>query len=626
MNDLNRIHLLKKAKSLPKSCGCYLMKNQKNEVVYVGKSKELRTRVSSYFNESQKTPKTEILVSHIKSFDFILTENEVEALVLENNLIKKFTPRYNILMRDDKSYPYVYINLEEPFPRLRYDRRPNRNKNSKIFGPFTTGSNISEVIRVITKAFELRDCTLREFKQRKEPCLLYQMKQCSAPCVNKISEFDYNQNLELALSFFGDNSNKALTNIRNRMRKASDNEEYELAAMLRDMILILEDFLKLGGQENAEIHQLKETSVDIVSPYLGESEIDISIYMIRNSHLIGHKNFHFPLIDCLDEIHEEIVNFLIQYYLKTNDELPHKIIMEGENIIEFSEALNQLIQQNKVMKNNKIKVERPKQKFKSLFELTTTHAKEQQRVRLENQDSVYVGLNKLKDLLSMSVRPKKLECYDIAIWQGKSPTASQVVSIDGKLIKDQYRYYHISVRDEGNNDFAMMREVLQRRLKKGDLPDVFIVDGGKGQVSSFQSVLKEFDINIPVVGIAKSKTKSDFKEIEVNSSKERLIIPGRVNPYFLEKNKSLFKIIVQLRDEAHRFSRKLHHNAEESRLFTSWPGEIPGIGPKTVMKILKNLRFSREELAQLSFEELKKELGIKNHLVEKVYKYLHSTK
>lgn len=553
--------LEEKAKLLPTKSGCYLMKNKNEQIIYVGKAKNLKARVLSYFNQSVKNPKTEILVSHIVDFDFIMTDTDAEAFVLENNLIKKHSPKYNIRLKDDKSYPYVVINHGEPFARLEYIRKVKRSAKLEVFGPFVTGSNVGEVLRVLTKVLNLRDCSLTEFRKRKEPCLLFQMKQCSAPCVGKISEEEYAKDLSLAVDLFKSSGKKVQKYFEQKMFEASENEEFERAATLRDNLSLLNNFITHFRQENAEMNDVK--NVDVVAFYQGEEEVDISIYMVRNGLLLGHKNFSFSNLDLTDLVEEEVLNFLFQYYAETYDLLPDVIITQFSSEVnaEFETALKNI--------QEKIQVRTPGNKYQSLLDLTRDHAFEQQRVRLLNQESVYVGLNKLKDLLGLRERPVILECYDIAIFQGKSPTAAQIVFHDGKADKKAYRHYTLQERPEGNNDFAMMKELITRRLDNGKLPDVFIVDGGLGQVNVFREALKEFQIQIPVVGIAKSKVlkgKENFKQADLKRSEERLIIPERKNPYFLSQNKSLFKIITQMRDEAHRFSRRLHHHHETKRV------------------------------------------------------------
>lgn len=611
------LKLQEKAKSLPRKPGCYLMKSSSGKVLYVGKAKDLKARVSTYFQNSAKSPKTEILVGQIRDFDFLLTQSEVEALVLENNLIKKHTPKYNIMMRDDRSYPYVVVDFNEDFPRLLYQRRVKRSEGKKVYGPFVHGSGISEVLRILVKSFQIRDCTDREFHSRKEPCLLYQIKQCSAPCVGKISKNEYLDDVQLAANFFENKGGQSLKILEAKMHELAENEEFEHAAMIRDNLESLNKFLEFDKQENAEL-SVNVKNVDIIAYHIGEIEIDLSIYLIRNGILLGHKNYHFPVIDCEEDIESEVINYLFQYYTSGGESLPDYLVTDfsKDNQKLFKEAIKTL---------GNIKVVKAKNKefdLTSLLKLTEEHAQEHQRVRIANEDSVYVGLNKLKDLLGMKERPILLECYDIAIFQGKSPTASQIVFRDGKPEKKSYRYYHLEERGEGNNDFAMMKETLERRIKSGNLPDVFIADGGKGQLSIFKTVLEEAGLEIPVCAIAKSKAKGDFKDSEVERTEERLFIPNRSNPYILSKNKSLFRILTQMRDEAHRFSRKLHHKAEKKRTIQSWLDQVEGIGPKTKTKILGNLESTPEELAQLSPSEIMEELDVTKKIAENILKVL----
>lgn len=559
--SIQTVKLEEKARLLPTKPGCYLMKNRDEQIIYVGKAKNLRSRVSSYFNNSAKGPKTEVLVTHIQDFDFIMTENDAESFVLENNLIKKHTPKYNIRLKDDKSYPYVVINTNEPFPRLEFIRRVKRGKGIEVYGPFVTGSNVWEILRILTKSFSLRDCKLSDFKKRKEPCLLYQMKQCSAPCVAKIDSVVYERDLNLAREMFSGNGSKTLREMERRMNFAASIEEFEKAAQLRDSLLTLGDFANNFKQTNAELD--KEKNIDIVAFYQGEIEVDLSLYMMRNGVLLGHKNFSFANIDIEESLEDTVLNYLFQYYSSTYDSLPQLVVTQ------MSIESNDLLEKGMLTLEKGIRVRPAQKQYDSLLNLTRDHAFEQQRVRMLHEESVYVGLNKLKDLLGLKERPVVLECYDIAIFQGSSPTAAQIVFHDGKPDKKNYRHYHLQELPEGNNDFAMMKELIVRRSDNGTLPDVFIVDGGLGQVNIFKEALKELKIAIPVIGIAKSKvikTKEGFKSEDIKRSEERLIIPGRTNPFMLNQNRSLYRIIVHMRDEAHRFSRRLHHKEEIKRV------------------------------------------------------------
>lgn len=596
------------------------MRSKKNEVLYVGKARDLKARVSSYFQASAKGPKTEILVAQIEDFDFQLTANESEALVLENNLIKKYMPKYNILMRDDKSYPYVVVDHTEAFPRPIYKRRVQKGKGIEVFGPFVHGSNISEILRILIKSFRLRDCNMREFLARKEPCILYQMNQCTAPCVKFISEEEYKRDLDLALGVLRGRPKESLDALNDRMVECAENEQFERAALYRDSIAKIAEFIDFAKQKNAEV-DFPEQDVDVIAYYQGEVEVDIALYAIRGGILLGHKNFHFPVVDMNDDLNEEVMSYLMQYYVGGHDSLPKHIILDVEDDI-MLETLSTGVSQ---ATGETIKVRNPGRKFRALVDLTLGQAKEHQRVRITNEDSVFLALAKLKDLLGLRERPVRLECFDVAIWQGKSPTASQVVFLDGKASKKDYRHYHMTELPEGNNDFAMMKELLTRRMDNGDLPDVLIVDGGKGQVSMFTEVLKELGSNIPVAGIAKSKVQKDsnsFKATEVERSEERLIIPGRINPFVLSKHKALFKLLTQMRDEAHRFSRRLHHHAEKKRQIKSWVDDVKGIGAEARKRIMKANNWSRDELKEWNVDELKRGLDLSSREARALWEYL----
>jgi len=572
--DPRLLKLQDKAKTLPATPGCYLMKNKQDEIIYVGKAIDLKSRVQSYFNQSAKNPKTLILVSHIVDFDFMMTGSDAEAFVLENNLIKKHRPKYNIRLKDDKSYPYIVIDHREIFARLQFIRKVKREKKVEVFGPFVKGSQVFDVMRVLNQFFGLRDCSLTEFKKRKEPCLLFQMAQCSAPCVQKISAMDYEKNVQYASDFFRGQAKTTLRLVEDKMLQASDAMEFERAAFYRDQYKILADFHREQHQKNAELSQ--EKNVDIIAFYIGEEEVDLSLYLMRNGLLLGHKNFHFSTLDLDEQFPQEtLAHFLFQYYAETYDALPEQVIVDQfeVSVLELLQAGFASLHHHSHHQNSshqKIEIKKPQGQFASLLELTKEHAFQSQKVRMLHDDSVFIGLNKLKDLLGLKTRPRVIECYDIAIFQGKSPTAAQIVFHDGKADKKNYRHYNLQERPEGNNDFAMMQELIERRLDNGHLPDVFVVDGGFGQMSKFIAALKEAKLNIPVVGIAKSKVKKSgksFTDEHIKKSEERLLIPGRANPYFLSQNRSLFKIIVQMRDEAHRFSRRLHHKKEHQRLF-----------------------------------------------------------
>jgi excinuclease ABC subunit C len=312
----------------------------------------------------------------------------------------------------------------------------------------------------------------------------------------------------------------------------------------------------------------------------------------------------------------------LQYYTKTLDETPQLILSPFEDSMRktFQKVLD--LEVEKIGK--KVKVKGHLKKYESLFKLCKIQAFENQKMRMNKHESIVIGLNKLKELLGLKERPTVLECYDVAIWQGKSPTGAQIVFKEGVPDKKSYRYYHLEERPEGNNDFAMLKEVLKRRLKYGELPDVLIVDGGKGQANSFRDVLKDLNINIPVIGHAKAKViKKNYLDESFEKTEERIFLPGRSNPYFLKKNMPLFKIMVRMRDEAHRFSRKLHHKEQNRNFFSSWLDDIKGIGPKTKKGILSHLACSLEDLSKMSTSEMMQYLKVSEKIAKKIIEYLN---
>lgn len=559
------------------------------------------------------------MVGHVHHFDFMITRSDAESFVLENNLIKEHSPKYNIRLRDDKSYPYVQVNWQEPFPRLEYVRRPKKAKGKELFGPYPPGSNISLIVRVLTKSFGLRDCTLAEFKSRKHPCLLYQMKQCTAPCVGYISAEDYARDLNTAIGFLqGPNkARKTIQSLQEKMMAYAEAEEFEMAGITRDQIQLLDEFLHKSYDQKVESVQ-SDKNIDIWSYWNGDEEVDMSVYMIRSGLLLGQKNFNFVKGELIESLEDELFQKVVEYYSDPEEMTPDIVVLDfaEEALSTLAEALNTFGVTN---------VKGQSKKYQPLIEMCRKHAEETQRVRIANSESVYLGLNKLKELLNMRERPKVLECYDVAIWQGSSPTASQIVFEEGKPNKRRYRHYHLETRPEGNNDFAMMREVISRRVEHGDLPDVLVIDGGVAQVNTVVAVLKELQIELCVVGIAKSRdlTSGDLRATEVSKTEERLIIPGRSNPYILSKCPPLFKIIVSMRDEAHRFSRRLHHKTESKRVLSTWLDEVKGLGEEGRRKVLSQLSMTQEELREYTQSDLVNYFGIKPNQAKALWTYLH---
>ena len=600
--------LLNEANQMPKQSGCYLFKNSEDVVLYIGKAKILRNRVRSYFSGSNLSVKNQIMISKVRSIGFFVTQTDAESYILENNLIKEHRPKYNIGFRDDKTYPYIRIDLNHSFPRLEYLRKPKKKQKQKILGPYPVGSGIFQVLKKITEVYQLRDCSDSDFKSRKRPCLLYQMKKCTAPCVGYIDEESYREDLNQAWNFFnGKGIKKTFSFLKEKMLQLSDDEKFEEASMTRDLINELEGFVEEKYDQNVELSQLK--NLDIIGVYRGEVETDISFYQVRRGLLLGYENFHFLNIDIGDDFSDFLESFIFQYFEKMEFNRAEKIVCDESQINQnhLSNILNEAFENN-------VNISKPRgEKERGLFKATTEHAKQMQIVRDQKNDSVYSALTELQRILNLKERPKLLECYDVAVWQGKSPTASQVVFFEGRADKKLYRYYHLEERPEGNNDFAMMKEVLERRLKHGGFPDIFIVDGGRAQLNVFKKLLEEKELNIPVVGIAKAKNH--------NESEERLIVHNRINPYLLKRHKGLLNLLVAMRDEAHRFSRKLHHKQENKRIMVSWVDRVPNLKYDIRQKIKSNLSYSTKEIKKLSVIDLVNAFQISIGDAKRIYHY-----
>ncbi|MBT3234861.1 MAG: excinuclease ABC subunit UvrC [Bdellovibrionales bacterium] len=619
----HRTGLLKQVESLPDLPGCYLMKRwtssakEEDEIIYVGKAKQLRARVKSYFTGRSDSLKTSILVGHITHFDFIVVGSETEAFILENNLIKKHSPRYNIRLKDDKSYPLLVVNLNEQFPRIVYTRKVSRQRgrNQLVLGPFVEGGQLSVALQILAKFFGLRQCSLREMRSRKQGCLLHQMKQCQAPCMGMAKERDYQKRLELVISFFksGNGGEQVIELFQEKMLVAAKQEEFERAALLRDQLDRLHRFWQQDrGGDSLQLDGVGD--LDLVASHVGEQEIDLLIYLVRSGQLVDRRNFYFLLDDCHDGHDGQILNHLLQYYQQGFHTPPSTIVIphsKGEQL-QLSDALNGYFKSLGRV-DTKITIRSYGRKFASLARMAADDVFQQQQVRLSSHQSRYQGLAKLQQLVSLEELPLRIECYDIAVWQGSSPTAAQVVFRDGLPSKDDYRHYHLEELPEGNNDFAMLGEVLRRRLAHGSYPDLFLVDGGKGQVTVFKRILSSVGVNIPVVGIAKSRQAGTC---------DRLILPSVANSYSLSQSPPLSQILVAMRDEAHRFSRRLHHQQEKKRVLHSWVEQLPGIGPHKQLHILNRLDLTAAQLARLGSTKISQRLQISLKDAEIIFDYL----
>ncbi|MDP3965932.1 MAG: excinuclease ABC subunit UvrC [archaeon] len=514
---------------VPESPGCYLYKDKKEGVIYVGKAKNLRKRVLSYFSGKDKDPKTKVLIKNISDFDFIATDTEVEALLLENNLIKKYSPKYNINLKDSKSYSVIELT-NEPFPRLlssRTEKVKNKKTDSEIFGPFTSGKTRDYIIGTLNKTFKLRTC--KKLPQKK--CIRYDLGLCSAPCINKISKEDYLKEVERAKLILKGKGTDLIKELNEEMKFFSDKEDYEKAIIVRDEIVSIKSL-----QERQNVERNKVYDEDILNYVLREGKVYLMVFNVHKGILENKKVFEFNFKeDFLEE-------FLIQFY--DENDIPKKVITPEKLPKVLSEFLSS-------KRRGKVEVINPKKgELKELLSLVKKNIEIQYFGDLEK-------VEKLKETLNLQFSPGVIEFFDISHLSGTEVVASMVQFRNGKPDKSNYRKFKIK-SFSGNDDFKAMNEVVKRRYyrlksKKEPMPDLVVIDGGIGQLNSSIGALDEIGVKVPIISLAKK-----FEEV---------YLPGTESPIrFNDKDKGLL-FLREIRDEAHRFAIKFQRERRTKRFF-----------------------------------------------------------
>lgn len=600
-----------KLDNLPKSPGVYLFKDSKGDVIYVGKAKNLRNRVRGYFQVSRdKGIKLTRLVERIEDLDTIVTDNELEALILESTLIKKHKPKFNVTLKDDKSYPYLKITIHEKFPAVYVWRQPV-NDGSLYFGPYSSGGAVRTTLKLLNKIFLFRDCSNTKFSNRSRPCLNYQIGICPAPCVNYISEEEYRGHIDHVILFLKGKDRDLIKSLKIKMKEVSKKQDYEKAAKIRDRLKAIDILL-----ERQKVISRKQVDRDIFAIIRHEDHLEILILFVRNGALIGKKGFHFIQPEISDS--ETFSSFLTQYY--SAQFVPDEIVLPfklpgGDTFKEFL----------KEKKGREVTVAIPKRGDKKRFLLMAqTNVKQQARLREQTTEDVVSILNQLQARLKLSNLPSAIECYDISTFHGSQSYGSQVTFKDGLPDKSRYRLYKIrSV--EGMDDFGMLREVLERRFKPSldrmSLPDLVVIDGGKGQLAIARGVLKELEVeNVDLIALAKAKTESSFQSADINKTDERIFIPGRKNPVILKFAPALY-LLERVRDECHRFGITHHKKARSREEIKSVLDDISGIGPAKKRALIKTFG-SVEAIRKSSPEELQKVQGIDVNLAATIRRHL----
>lgn len=579
---------VKSPENLPKKPGVYIMRDANDEIIYIGKAKNLINRVRSYFREKLDRPKTQILMSHFDSLEYIVTNSEKEALILEATLIKKHRPRYNVQLKDDKRYPYVKITNEK-YPRLIITR--NITKNGIYYGPFTDVTSVKKTVKFLKSLFKIRTC-----RNMDGPCLNSQIDLCYAPCSGEISKEEYDEIINKIDLFFQGKYSVIVKNLKKEMAEAAENEQFEKAAVLRDQITSIEEIMEKQFVDLVD----DDLDQDVIAIAPNDNEVVVIIMPIRNGKIVGRDDF--LMSGSQYESNSEILFAFIQQYYGLNRHIPKQILLNEP--IDDTELLEEWLSD---LRGNKVYIKVPMKGVKlRLVNMAQKNAEiiKHQKKAMEN------SLIELKKYLKLDKLPRIIEGYDISNISGKFAVGSKVSFKDAKPNKKKYKRFKIET--PGPNDFAMMKELLTRRLKMIDTdeePDLIVIDGGKGQLGMACEVLDELNlVHIPIIGLAK-----EFEEIYIPNSKRPIIIP---------KNNKALHLLQQVRDESHRFAITYHRKLRSDNISESSLDDIPGIGKKRKINILKEFG-TMDKVKNASVEELAKIKGMNEKVATNVYEYYH---
>ncbi len=592
-------------RSLTNRPGVYAMLNDKGKVIYVGKARSLKKRVGSYFQRSHADAKTAAMLKHVRNVEVTVTNTESDALILEYNLIKRHKPRFNVVLRDDKSYPYIYVT-EHPYPRIEFHRGARTGKG-RYFGPYPNAGAVRKTISELQKLFLIRDCEDSYFGNRTRPCLQYQIRRCTAPCVGLVGREDYKSDIDAAILFLEGRNRSVIDSFVQRMERAAENQDYELAARYRDQIARIKkvEAEQLVSRENAR-------DLDVIAAASKSGVSCVTVLFIRNGALLGSRN-HFPKVSGEPGLEEVLNGFLSQYYL--GREAPREIIVDAA--IEDRELLETGLADrsgHKVSIRHRVRGDRLR-----WLEMARTNAEQGLNSRLASNATIQRQYAALAGVLGLESPPQRLECVDVSHTAGEATVASCVVFNQSGPLKSDYRRYNLTPAAAGD-DYAAMAEVLRRRyerVKKGDvpMPDVLFVDGGKGQVAEAMTVLDELELDwLQVVGVAKGRAR--------RPGQEQLFIAGQATPITLPPDSPALHLVQQIRDEAHRFAITGHRQRRSKARTTSSLEQIPGLGPKRRRELLRQFG-GLQGVRNAGVGDLEKVRGISRNLAERIYNNLH---
>lgn len=568
--------VLEKYRQAPHKPGVYLMKDAKGKIIYVGKAKSLKKRLSSYFvKKRHHDPKTAALLEMIKDFEIILTASDQEAFILESNLIKKFAPKYNVILKDGKNYPLLRVDMNETYPAVQRVRKI-KNDKALYFGPYSSSNSVNKTLKQIQKIFKLRKCKNTQFLNRTRPCLNFQIKACLGLCCNEVSSDEYKKQVQDAILFLKGRTDQVLKKLNSRMSNLSMNQEYEKAAQVRDTIFAVQ---KIMERQVVVSPDLKDR--DIIALAADKGRAVITVMVVRSGYLIDTSHYPFDL--GFKEPDEVLSAFVEQYYEQIGF-LPSFILLD--QAIENKQVLEERFTGKK---NKKVTIHVPvRGEKKRVVEMAGTNARQELEKRLLKEEQERAAISMLKESLKMDRLPSRIECFDNSNLAGADPVSSMVVFKDGRPFKKGYRKFIIRDLDF-QDDYAYMHQVLTRRfLKDSDempYPDLLVVDGGKGQLGMAMAVLKELNLEgrFTVTGLAK---KNEAKK----ETEDKIYLPGRSNPVNMDRTKKDLYLLQQIRDEAHRFAITFQRRRREKRASMSVLDNIPGIGPKKKQILLKHFK------------------------------------
>jgi excinuclease ABC subunit C len=602
--------------NLPSRPGVYLMRDKAGKVIYVGKAKDLRSRVRAYFNSADERSQVQFLVQRIEDFETLVTTSDKEALILENNLIKQYKPRYNIRLKDDKSYLSIKVTTAHPWPRIFATRKIVKD-GSRYFGPFSSAVAARETIDIIEKHFLLRNCTDHNFRNRSRPCLQYQIKRCMAPCVLPVAEEIYREHVRQAMLFIDGKRQELVAELRQKMEQKSEALEFEAAARIRDQIQAVEKTLE---KQRMVAHWGADQ--DIFGLYREGGFIEVQVLLVRQGKLTD--NLSYSLED-LEFPNEEIVGSVLTQFYQGARFIPDEILVSVE--LEDRDARAEYLSERK---GKKIEVFCPQRGDKRhLVQMAEENAKQSFSERHDQEKAREKMLRELELNLHLKRYPQRIECFDISTIHGAHAVGSMVTFINGEPDKRFYRHFRIRTIDasSGGDDFGMMLEMLKRRFARGkedaDLPDLIVVDGGRGQLAMALTAMAELGIDgVDAVGLAKMRVQAAARSTEIERSEERVFLPGQSNPVILKRNSNALFLLQRVRDEAHRFAITHHRKLRSRQTLYSALDRIPGVGGARKRALLRAFG-SVKRIEAATLEELLQVPLMNQRIAQDILQALH---